>query len=109
MKGHKDYEAARIEALQEAGLVGKVRKKPIGSFQFWKRLETSFELMEAVVYIVDVASSVADWKERAERQIQWMGLDDAAFVVDEPGLASILQSYQAKAASKVQKKIPPVG
>jgi hypothetical protein len=49
MKGLKDREAASIEVEEGAGLIGIARKKPIGSFQYWKRLESSFELLEAVV------------------------------------------------------------
>lgn len=37
MKGHKDHEAAAIEAEQEAGLVGRIHKKPIGTYTYWKR------------------------------------------------------------------------
>lgn len=109
MKGRKDYEAAGIEAEEEAGLIGIARKKPIGTFQYWKRLLDSFEILEAVVYVVDVAGYQPAWKEQAERQVQWMSLADAALVVDEPGLATLLRSYQPKASEKKAKKNPARG
>ncbi len=37
MKGRKDYRAAAIEAQQEAGVIGRVHKKPVGSYLYWKR------------------------------------------------------------------------
>lgn len=96
MKGFKDREAACIEVEEEAGLTGNARRKPIGSFQYWKRLETSYELLEAVVYVVEVTGSKRVWKEQAERRVQWMSLDDAAHVVDEPGLVALLQANKSK-------------
>jgi 8-oxo-dGTP pyrophosphatase MutT (NUDIX family) len=100
MKGLNDREAARIEVEEEAGLIGSARKKPIGSFQYWKRLEAAFELLEAVVYVVDVTGSQPVWKEQAERRVQWMSLDDAAHVVDEPGLVALLQANKSKVSRK---------
>ena len=38
MKGHADHDAAATEAREEAGLIGKVRRKPIGKYTYWKRL-----------------------------------------------------------------------
>ena len=43
MKGRQDHDAAQIEAMQEAGVVGRVRKKPIGFYEYWKRLSDHFE------------------------------------------------------------------
>jgi hypothetical protein len=33
MKGRQDHDAAQIEALQEAGVVGRIRKRPIGFYE----------------------------------------------------------------------------
>ena len=37
MKGIKNWAAAAQEAREEAGIIGKARKKPIGSFLYFKR------------------------------------------------------------------------
>jgi 8-oxo-dGTP pyrophosphatase MutT (NUDIX family) len=37
IKGVKDHRAAEIEAREEAGLIGRAHKKPIGSYLAWKR------------------------------------------------------------------------
>jgi hypothetical protein len=100
MKGFKDRDAACIEVEKEAGVIGSVRKKPTGSFQYWKRQETPFELLEAVIYIVNVSGCQSVWKEQAVRRVQWMSLDDAAHVVDEPGPVALLQSYMPKVAGR---------
>ncbi len=104
MKGFKDREAASIEVKEEAGLIGIVEKKPIGSFQYWKRLTDTFELIETIVYSLKVEGSLPIWKEQAERHVQWMSLADAAVIVDEPGLAHLLKTYGEK--PKASKKKP---
>ena len=96
MKGLQDYAAAQLEAEQEAGVTGKPGKKPIGSYLYWKRLNTHFELVEVIVYLLTVKATLAAWKEQAQRRIQWMSLADAALIVDEPGLSALLTQFVDK-------------
>jgi len=91
IKGRKDHVAARIEAEQEAGLTGKIRRKTLGSFLYWKRLADRFERVEVSVYPLRVTGALRAWKEQAERQVQWMSLSDASIIVDDPGLATLLK------------------
>jgi 8-oxo-dGTP pyrophosphatase MutT (NUDIX family) len=92
MKGQKDHVAARIEAEQEAGVTGKVRKKPIGKFLYWKRREAHFDLVNVDVYPLDVTETLPTWKERDQRKVCWVDPGDASIVVEEPGLAALLLS-----------------
>jgi len=95
MKGKSDRKAAAIEAMEEAGVIGKPSKAPIGCYRYWKRLADCFTLVDVDVYSLEVTENLADWPECDQRQRVWMRLEDAAVVVDEPGLASILQSFRA--------------
>jgi len=95
MKGKSDRKAAAIEAMEEAGVIGKPSKAPIGRYRYWKRLTDCFALVDVDVYSLEVTENLADWPECTERQRKWMSCEDAAVVVDEPGLASILQSFRA--------------
>jgi NUDIX domain. len=94
MKGKSDRKAAAIEAMEEAGVIGTPSRQPIGRYRYWKRLADCFALVDVDVYSLEVTDNLADWPERTERQRQWMSLEDAAIVVDEPGLAFILQSFR---------------
>jgi 8-oxo-dGTP pyrophosphatase MutT (NUDIX family) len=96
IKGRKDHVAARIEAEQEAGLIGKARRKTVGSFLYWKRLADRFERVEVSVYPLRVTGALRAWKEQAERQVQWMSLSDASIVVDDPGLATLLKKLMGR-------------
>jgi 8-oxo-dGTP pyrophosphatase MutT (NUDIX family) len=44
MKGRKPYEAAAQEALEEAGVTGQAKKKPIGTYTYFKRREAHFDV-----------------------------------------------------------------
>ncbi|MBZ9939202.1 NUDIX hydrolase [Mesorhizobium sp. BR1-1-16] len=96
MKGRSDSDAARIEAIEEGGLVGKVTKRPIGSFLYWKRRPTELDLIRVEVYRLDVDEQLATWKEAGERYSMWFPLDTAADLVDEPGLKAIFESLMAE-------------
>lgn len=95
MKGKSDRKAAAIEAMEEAGVLGTPSKAPIGRYRYWKRLTDCFTLVDVDVYSLEVTENLPDWPERTQRQRQWMSCQDAAVVVDEPGLASILQTFRA--------------
>jgi hypothetical protein len=43
------------------------------------------------VHPLRVTGAVPVWKEQAERHMQWMSLEDASMIVDEPGLAALLR------------------
>lgn len=98
MKGRKDREAAAIEAFQEAGVVGKPWKKPAGKYLYWKRLPDRFALVRVHVYPLEVAEQAEDWPEKDEREFAWLTPLDAALLVDEPQLKSILRAFSQKSA-----------
>jgi hypothetical protein len=91
MKGRQDHDAAQIEAQQEAGVVGRIHKKPIGFYEYWKRLSDHFELCRVKVFLLEVERQLADWKERGQRQVAWFDTDEAADLVDEPGMSAIIR------------------
>ncbi len=98
MKNLPDHRAAAMEALQEAGLVGRARKKPIGTFDYWKRRLDRFDFVRVSVFRLRVEGSLPIWKEKGQRLVRWMSLDDAVTAVDEPGLKTILLEFLAAEA-----------
>ena len=90
MKGREDHEAAEIEAREEAGLLGRARRKPIGSYLAWKRTQASMQLIKVKVFLFEVSGQLTIWKEKGQRNVAWMKIQDAALLVDEPGLAAVL-------------------
>ncbi len=107
MKGRKDFDAARIEAEQEAGVVGRPSKTPIGTFHYWKRRENQFDLVDVAVYPLKVTKVLARWKEYGEREVRWTTPLEASGLVNEPQLAEILRAFAAKVARKSIRTKPP--
>ena len=94
MKRKKPYEAAEIEALQEAGVRGKVRKKPVGSYTYLKLLDDG-DVAPCVVDVfqIEVTDVAEKFKEKGERVIAWVSPDEAARRVREIELKSLLVEF----------------
>lgn len=93
MAGKKPHQAAAREAFEEAGVVGSVGKRAVGGFRYWKRLQTTFALCRVDVYPLAVERLDERWPERSERTREWFDRETAAGLVDEPGLASLIKSF----------------
>lgn len=87
-----DHKAAAREALEEAGVQGEIKRKPVGSYTYFKRLTATFELIEVDVYLLAVDTERKRWPEMHERQKSWMKPALAARAVAEPGLAALIGS-----------------
>jgi ADP-ribose pyrophosphatase YjhB (NUDIX family) len=96
MKGKSDRQAAAVEARQEAGVKGKMLKRSPGSYHYWKRLSKAFVHVEVVVYLLMVSEESKRWKEFEERSRAWLSLEDAALLVDEPELGTLLRSLDGR-------------
>src|ERR1700732_466550 len=64
MKGRKPYEAAAQEALEEAGVTGQAKKKPIGTYTYFKRREAHFDVCRVDVYLLVVKKQLKTWREK---------------------------------------------
>jgi 8-oxo-dGTP pyrophosphatase MutT (NUDIX family) len=93
MVGLHPYEAARQEALEEAGLIGKTKKKSIGSYPFWKRLDGFWVLATVIVFPMKVEQRIEDYKETGLRQVQEFTFSEAEETVFEPGLKAIIRAF----------------
>ena len=93
MKGEKPYSAAKREALEEAGVVGPIDKRSIGTFHYSKRLADGGTVTcEVHVYLLAVERQRKRWPERLERSQRWFTPEEAAQLVDEPELVALLQT-----------------
>lgn len=89
-KQMKDCEAAAREASEEAGVEGRLSQVPIGQYHYFKRLGGGFVPVTVDVYPLLVEETLKKWKERRQRKRAWLRPDDAALLVDEPALVSLL-------------------
>ena len=95
MKGKKPHAAAAQEAREEAGLVGKIGKAPIGSFHYIKNLQNGAAVMCRVdVFPMQVEKQRKSWPERDQRITRWFLADEAAGLVREPELSALIRDFQ---------------
>ena len=90
MKGKKDHAAAAQEAFEEAGVAGKVHKRPLGAYTYDKRADGDGRPVRVVVYLLEVVEEKRAWPEKDQRRREWMDPTDAAALVGEAGLSEIL-------------------
>ena len=95
MKGKAPHQAAAREAFQEAGLVGSVRRRPIGTYDYEKRLKSgAFVQCHVEVFPFEVAKQRRRWPEFAQRSTEWFPASQAAAAVAEPSLSAMIQSLE---------------
>lgn len=91
MKGKNLRQAAEQEALEEAGVIGDLSKKPIGVYHYLKRIENGADIpCEVVLYPMKVTKLLRNWQERGERKRKWFSVKGAAKRVLEPDLSDLL-------------------
>jgi 8-oxo-dGTP pyrophosphatase MutT (NUDIX family) len=94
MKGRKPTEVASQEAYDEAGLIGQiVVKRPLGNFHYEKRLAKKAIICEVRVFLFRVERQLDDWPEKGQRECRWFKANEAAAIVEEGGLAEILDRF----------------
>ncbi|MEP6565300.1 MAG: NUDIX hydrolase [Mesorhizobium sp.] len=95
MKGKSGRKAAMIEAQEEAGVLGKTLRQPAGTYSYWKRLSNRFVRVDVIVYMLEVTEELADWQEAKRRQRAWLVPADAAMLIDEPDLSTLVSTLKA--------------
>jgi 8-oxo-dGTP pyrophosphatase MutT (NUDIX family) len=94
MKGRKPAEVASQEAYEEAGLIGQVvGKRPLGNFHYEKRLAKRAIICEVRVFLFRVERQLDNWPEKGERERKWVDAREAAALVEEGGLAEIIERF----------------
>jgi 8-oxo-dGTP pyrophosphatase MutT (NUDIX family) len=93
MKGRSARDAAAQEALEEAGIVGRTSDNPIGTYLYLKRRDRQVAVCRVDVYVLVVEKQLKNWPEKGQRRALWLTPQEAAGLVDEPGLIGILRSF----------------
>jgi 8-oxo-dGTP pyrophosphatase MutT (NUDIX family) len=94
MKGRKPHTTAALEALEEAGLLGKIEKTRLGSYHYHKRLKNGGTILCRVdVFPLRVVRQRKSWPEKKQRVTKWFSAPDAAELVQEPELAGLIGEF----------------
>jgi 8-oxo-dGTP pyrophosphatase MutT (NUDIX family) len=89
-----DADAAAREAKQEAGVTGKIGGVPIGIYRYRKTTGTEVHFIDVVVYALWVKKQRKRWREKGERTRAWFSQDEAAKMVREPRLKTLITGFE---------------
>jgi 8-oxo-dGTP pyrophosphatase MutT (NUDIX family) len=85
--GERPRQAAGREALEEAGLLGRISDEPIGRFSY----RHAGDICDVEVFLMTIDQAQDEWEESHKRTRRWMTIDEAAEAVSEPALAAIIR------------------
>ena len=94
MEGRTDYNAAKQEAFEEAGVKGRIGKFQLGHFLYTRSQNSgSISSYRAVVYPLEVEKMLGSWPEKKERFRSWFAIEEAVEALNEEGLIEILEKF----------------
>ena len=87
-------ESAANEAMEEAGVTGKINERPLGVYYYEKTVENGENYPCIVtIYALKVKKKWVDYQEKSERRRKWFSQKGAAKRVLEPDLALLIKSF----------------
>jgi 8-oxo-dGTP pyrophosphatase MutT (NUDIX family) len=107
--GQQDCISAAAEAREEAGVLGEAREGSIGSYTYEKRRPTGPVPVRVSVFLLEVQQELETWPECERRRRAWFTLGDAAEMVQEPELRSLLLDFKAAAEATGATAPAPYG
>ena len=104
-KGHIESglsatESAEAEAFEEAGIVGNISRKVIGSYNYKKSPEGGGERCRVRVFAMEVTRLLDDYPEAALRKRRWVSIKKAIEMVQEARLKELLARFEKSSCRK---------
>lgn len=85
--------SARLEAFEEAGVVGAVARRRIGTYDYEKIELKGGGLRRVSVFPMAVSGIKNNWPEKDRRRRKWMSPEDAIKAVDEKKLKKLIAQF----------------
>lgn len=99
------YQAALLEAYEEAGVGGKVGRTCLGVYGYTKRNERKHKRCLVKVFPLRVSAVLPEWPERRQRRRQWVSFRIAGARVHEPALKKILFSFERQQLHRARGRL----
>jgi 8-oxo-dGTP pyrophosphatase MutT (NUDIX family) len=92
----RPHASAAKEAYEEAGILGRIDERSIGSYRYEKRGQSGeMTTFEVTAYLLEVEHELRDWPEKGQRRKRWVAPAKAARLVAEEGLGLLLLKLDA--------------
>jgi 8-oxo-dGTP pyrophosphatase MutT (NUDIX family) len=105
LRGMAPHKAVAREALEEAGVIGKINRRAIGSYSYQKRLKSGRVLVCVKVFGLQVKRQEESWPEKDERKVKWLSRTKAAKIVRDRGLGAIIRALPKRHKSSFCREI----
>lgn len=86
----RPHEVAEREAWEEAGVKGKIKKRPYGYYTYMKSVDGVRRPSVVQVFLLEVTGIDARFPEKGERKVEWFPALEASTLVEEPELKSLI-------------------
>jgi 8-oxo-dGTP pyrophosphatase MutT (NUDIX family) len=97
VKRKSPHKSAAREALEEAGVIGRINRRPLGAFSYKKRLKSGkVVICEVQVFVMKVKRRVGNWLEKGQRKAKWLPRTKAAKTVGDRVLGTIIRTLPKK-------------
>lgn len=97
IRGLEDADAAATEAMEEAGLLGRIGRRPIGRYVYDKRFPGRIETVTVDVYPLRIERRLELWPEKGQREIGWFTPGEAAANAGDRSVADLVLRFAARA------------
>lgn len=107
MKDKPNCAAAAQEAFEEAGLEGVIAERPIGDYEYLKKLKSgSARMVKVDVFPLQVTHQSDAWPEKGQRTLEWMSPVEAALAVQEPDLRDLIVRFAGVQLPEEERPAP---
>ena len=104
LEGRTPSESAAQEALEEAGVIGKIEADAFGTFRYNKRRKSGEVVpCKVQVFAMEVERQRRSWAEKALRETCWCTPEEALARVSDVGLRRLIAKF-AKSSARRQKQ-----
>jgi len=97
--------AAAREAREGASVVGRISRRPIGSFSYEKRLKKGIIVIcKVYVFALKVKRQKESWPEKGQREVRWMSRTKATKSVGDPKLGDIIRRLTRRPKTRHRRR-----
>jgi 8-oxo-dGTP pyrophosphatase MutT (NUDIX family) len=98
------HASAAKEAYEEAGIVGRIDERSIGTYRYEKRGPSGeMTIFEVKAFLLEVERQLRDWPEKGQRRKRWVAPAHAARLVADAGLGRLLLELDAAQARRQRR------
>ena len=96
MRNKEPHLTAALEAYEEAGLIGIIATRAMGSFKHRKRKGDRKQIMDVAVFPMKVHGQERWWPAKGERKAIWVSAETAGRLVHKAELRRLIARFAAK-------------